>query len=146
MAAVRFGTPAASGRHYPPSWMTYPIDLYPRTRLPYILISTGTFFIYVIVYLNRRFPSYDRWSLPAYCWIVPLHEIGSVRNKVSRSASSKPSPMYLPVATITRSSESGIEASFSLACSRCFSVRPPHYRVDVIFRTGHCITSLLLAM
>ena len=36
------------------------------------------------------------------CWSIPFWEIGQARNSVSNFVSSNPSPMQLPVATITR--------------------------------------------
>ena len=78
----------------------------------------------VVVDVPSRFPSYRRWSRPAYWATVPRHETGSVRNSVSKRASSNPSPMYLPVARMIRPSWPGMAARCSLTDCRCFLPMP----------------------
>ncbi len=61
--------------------------------------------------------------------MVPRHETGSARNNVSNRASSKPSPMYFPVARITRPAGSGISARRARAASNSFLLCPPCNRI-----------------
>ena len=64
----------------------------------------------IIVDLHLALAVVQSMQRPAYWAIVPRQETGRVRNKVSSRGSSKPSPMYLPVASKTRSSFSGMAA------------------------------------